>query len=44
MDGVRKAKTMLEIKRARIREDKKVPSKYIGRKRKLRKIIKQFNF
>lgn len=44
MDGVRKAKAKLEIKRARIGEDKKVPSKCTGSKRKLRKIIKQFNF
>lgn len=44
MDGVQKAKAKLEIKRARIKEDKKVSSKYIGNKRKLRKIIKQFNF
>lgn len=41
MDGVRKAKAKLKIKIARIREDKKASSKYIGGKRKLKKIIKQ---
>lgn len=44
MDGVRKAKDKLEIKRARIKDEKKVSSKYMGNKRKLRRIIKQFNF
>lgn len=44
MDGVTKAKEKMEIKRARIKEDKKVSFKYIGSKRKLSKIIKQFNF
>lgn len=44
MDGVRKAKAKLEIKRAKIRAGKKFSSKYIGSKGKLRKIIKQFNF
>ena len=34
MDGLRKPKTQLEMKRARIRKNKKVFSKYISSKRK----------
>lgn len=44
VDGVQKVKAKLDIKRARISEEKKLSSKYIGSERKLRKTIKQFNF